>query len=300
MDRESLKILTSLGYISSPLRTAKKVFGPEDDVKVLLPSSNRAEEAMTLYKKGKVSEAIAMLRDMIEKEKRIDMAFAYLAEIYQRTGKSNEALEVLKSGLEYHPSSFIIITDYAHYLISAERYEDAIHIIEQNVIPRMDFDPEIWNCLGLAYWKTGHDQEAIDAFEKAVSLDNEYANVFNNLGAVYLSLFIKKNEQQSFSQAVQYYNKALELDPRHVPAYNGLGHAYRKAGNLEKAIYFWEKAVELETKLSDTVYNLSQAYRDSGDNEKALSLLLKTKEKFYPTLNNTEKRKLDALIKQIQ
>jgi arylsulfatase A-like enzyme/Tfp pilus assembly protein PilF len=300
VDRESLRILSSLGYISSPIQPTKKVFGPEDDVKVLLPHCNRAEDAMDLYKKGNADEAVRILQDVIEEEKKIDLAYAYLAEIYQKTGKPDEALEVLKKGLEHHPSSFIIITNYTHYLLSSERYDDAIQVIEQNVIPRMDFDPEIWNCLGLAYWKTGHDRDAIDAFEKAVSLDDEYANVFNNLGAVYLSLFIRKNEQLSFSQAIQYYNKALELDPRHVPAYIGLGHAYRKAGNLERAIYFWEKAVKLETKFSETVYNLSQAYQDFGDNKKALSLLLNTKEKFYPQLNTTEKRKLDAFIKQIQ
>jgi arylsulfatase A-like enzyme/Flp pilus assembly protein TadD len=296
IDRESLKILSSLGYISSPLLTAKQNFGPEDDVKALLPYGNRAEEAMNLYKKGQVDEAILMLQEVIKEEKKIDLAFAYLADIYHRTGKQKEALDVLKEGLEHHPNSFIIITDYTHYLISAERYDDAIHVIEQNVIPRMDFDAEIWNCLGLAYWRTGRDQESIGAFEKAISLDDEYANVFNNLGAVYLSLFARTDEQQHFLRAVQNYTRALQLDPHHVAACNGLGYAHRKAGNLEEAISFWQKAVDMETGFSQTIYDLSQAYIQRGDHLRALNLLLRAKQKFYSSLSRNEKQKLDAAI----
>ncbi len=298
IDREAMKILSSLGYISSPQLSTKKTFGPEDDVKMLLPHGNRAEVAMDLYRKGDTQNAILMLKKIIEEERKIDLAYAYLAEIYQNTGRQDEALEVLELGIERHPSSFMILTNYSHYLISAERYDRVIQVITKNITNRINSDPEIWNCLGFAYWKTGNDVDAIDAFERAISLDNEYANVFNNLGALYFSLFNKTNIQKYCTQALHYYKKAIELDPNHIPAYNWLGLIHRKLGNLEEAIYFWEKVLELKLDFSETIYNLSQAYLDIENPTKALDLLSRYKEKYYPLLNKNEKEQLDAFIKK--
>jgi arylsulfatase A-like enzyme/Tfp pilus assembly protein PilF len=296
IDRESLKILTSLGYISSPQLTPKRSFGPEDDVKVLLPDSNRAEAAIELHRKGKSAEGIKILQDVIKNEGKIDMAYVYLGEIYQRIGKLSQALDILQKGIERHPSSYIVLTHYAHALLSAKRYNEVVQIITKNVLPRMDSDAEIWNCLGVAHWKKGDNEQAIGAFEWAISLDREYANVHNNLGAVYFSLFLKTKIQKHLAQAIQFYSRALELDSHHIPSYVGLGSAHREEGNLEKAIALWEKAVERETYFADTVFKLSQAYLEKGDKAKALDLLLKSKQKYYRYLNDSEKQKLDDFI----
>jgi len=48
VDQETRKKLASLGYTSSVQVTKKKNFGIQDDVKILLPYINKADEAWEL------------------------------------------------------------------------------------------------------------------------------------------------------------------------------------------------------------------------------------------------------------
>jgi arylsulfatase A-like enzyme/Flp pilus assembly protein TadD len=298
VDRQTLKTLASLGYISGPQLSTRETFGPEDDVKLLLPFYNRAEEARHLYEQGRVKESITILNRILKQQKNIDIAYTHLAEIYQQTGLMKEALTVLGQGITQLPSSYILLTQYTHSLISAGRHDEVIRLINDHVLPQMEYDAEIWNCLGVAYWNTGQDTKALDALENALDLDKGYANVYANLGAVQLSIFFKNKNQTYHRQAQENYRKALELDPQHVAAYNGLGYIYREAGKLTKAIEFWEKAMALNPGFSETIYNLSQADLDSGNKVRALNLLLENKRKYYGELPEEERRKLDAYIEK--
>ena len=300
IDRKSLEILESLGYISSPQISKKESYGLEDDVKILLPHYNKAMEAMDIYQEGKVNEAIELIKDVIKEKKNIDIAYSNLGTLYKKEGKLKESLETLKLGLERCPSSYIILINYVHYLIDAGNYDIVIDVINTKNLHLMELDSEIWNCLGFAYWSKGNLEKALEAYEKALSLDNEYVNVFCNLGTVYLSIFLKTEDHKAYQKSLQNYNKAIELDPNYAPAYNGLGNAYRQMGNLEGAINCWKKALKLSPDLSHTFYNLILAYLDKGDKVKALDSFNKYKEKYYHLLPAAERQKLDALIEKLR
>jgi Flp pilus assembly protein TadD len=150
----------------------------------------------------------------------------------------------------------------------------------------------------VAYWRKGDFEKALEAYQEALSLDNNYPIIFNNLGSLYLSLFLKTKSPSDRQKSLQNFKKAIELDPDYASAYNGLGAAYRHAGNINGAIYCWEKAVELNPDFDFALYNLGLAYLATGDKTQALSYFIKYKEKHYRTLPLKEKDKLDALIQK--
>jgi arylsulfatase A-like enzyme/Flp pilus assembly protein TadD len=277
IDRESTEKLRSLGYVSSSQVLKKEIFGPEDDVKVILPYSNKAMEAMDLYQEGKVKEGFELLKEIITERNDVDIAYYNLATLYKKAGKLKEALAVLKLGLENVPSCYEIFFTYVNYLLDAGQYDEVIKVFGEKSFREMEYDPEIWIRLGVAYSNKGDFEKAIGGYEKALSLDNELPIAFNNLGTAYLSIFIKTKDSRT---------------------YNGLGDAYSRAGNLEGAIYSWEKALELRPDFGQTLYDLGLAYFKKGDKVKALGYFNKYKESSYHLLPPAIKKKLEDLIQK--
>lgn len=300
IDRESREKLESLGYISSAQAARKEKFGPEDDIKTLLPFDNRAAEAFDLYNnnRGRVQEAVEALKNIMAERKDIDISYTNLAAIYKGEGRFSESLEILEQGLRQLPSSYEIFLTYVNYLLSAGRYDDVIKIFNEKNLSQREHDPEIWNCLGVAYASKKDLAKAISAYEKAISLDKDFPAVFNNLGTLYFLVFVSARNAEAYEKSAQNFNKAIKLDPAYAAAYNGMGALYREAGNLDDAISCWEKAVELRPDFGNALYNLGLAYLDKGDKAKSLNYLNKYKEHFYSSLSPEERRKLDGLIQK--
>lgn len=296
MDRESLQKLRSLGYISTRGALEKKDFGPQDDVKRLLPFHNKSMEALDFYRQGDASGGIRLLKEVITERDDIDIAYSNLATIYKDEGRLGDALKVLEQGLQRLPSSYEIFTIYVNYLLDARRYDDVIEIFNAMNLRQMENDPEVWNFLGAAYSNKGDLDKALEAYEMALSIDNQYAVVHKNIGAVHFSIFLKTKERSSFQKALQSFKKAIEINPGLASAYNGLGGAYLYAGNLEGAVYCLEKALELDPNFSNALYNLGLAYLQKGERTKALQSFNLYKDRYGRFLSPSGKKRLEELI----
>ena len=100
----------------------------------------------------------------------------------------------------------------------------------------------LWNELGSIYLNTGAYDEAINAFEKAIELDESYAWSYNNLAALYI-------RQGRYKDAVPVYQKGLKyLGEARDKAllWNRLGDAYRKLNEHDRAAAAYRKAMELD------------------------------------------------------
>jgi len=295
IDRETAEKLRSLGYISSPQAPAKKTFTAKDDLKTLLPYHAKWMKAVAAYSKGQAEEGIALLKDIIAERKDFDLAYTYLANFYKKQLRLRDAVAVLLDAYQNNPSSFRIITTYGIFLVDAGRFDDAIAVLKKG-LALIDFDPEVWNYLGVAYWSQGNYDEALKAYERALALDENYPYLINNLGSLHLSVYLKTQQPEALGKAVEEFKRAVVLDPRYASAYNGLGAALKMAGDPDGAIENWKKAVELKPDYDFPLYNLGLAYLAKGEKDLALGYFRKYKEKFYAGLPPKEKEKLDALI----
>ena len=299
-DRETREKLASLGYVSSGRvpQTQKKEFDVKDDVKVMLPYTNRINEGWKLYKSGQQEAGVKLIKEIFEERKDIDMAYKQLAFIYQETGSTEEAIAILEQGLSALPSSYEIYIDYMKVLISAKQYDQVIQSFEKISLREAEYDPEIWNNLGTAYARRGDLEMAIKAFEMGLSLDDNHPELYNNLANASYSHSLKKKDPFIFTRSFEYYKKAIELDPEYPAPYYGLGHAYREEGNLGGAIYCWQKTLELDPGFKKAHLDLAIAYLNTGDKAKALILLNEYKKLYYDLMPAAEKETLDALIEQ--
>jgi len=295
VDRQTQERLKSLGYISSPQAPRKEAFTPQDDLKVLLPYQSQLQQAMAAYHKGELEKSTALLKAIIAERKDFDLAYTYLATLCKEQKRFKEAVEVLREGYQNCPSSYKVMMTFGLVLTEVGAHDQAIDILKQG-LAIIDYDPELWNYLGVAYWSKGNFEEGRKAFEQALSLDDNYPIAINNLGSLHLSLYLKNRQPEAFQKAVANFKRAIELDPRYESAYNGLGTALRAVGDLEGAIANWEKALEIKPDYAFALYNLGLACFRKGDKAQALEYLTKYKTVFYAQLPPKEQAKLDELI----
>lgn len=128
-------------------------------------------------------------------------------------------------------------------------------------------DPRVLNELGLAYAKQEKNQEAEQAYQKALKLDPAFPEAHFNLGTVYL-------RQMGLAEAEAEFRLALKNRPDYVKAYNNLGLALMEMGKFDEAEQNFKKAIELDS--SDAMYKENLQYcqslgKSTKENLKGLS-----------------------------
>jgi arylsulfatase A-like enzyme/Tfp pilus assembly protein PilF len=297
MDKETLERLKSLGYIANFKGTKKEEFSTEDDVKILLPYHNKSVKALALSNEGKVKEGMELLKEVITERKNVSAAYLNLARLYADLGRLSDALEVLSMGLEFLPTNYRIFSSYIGYLSEAERLDEACKAFEGKNFLQMEFDPVIWNHIGLAYLKKGDLKKAQRHFLKSISVDKKFPIPYNNLASVHFSIFSRTKDPKEFKKALENFKKAIELDPWYSTAQHGLGMLYFQSGDYADAIIHMERAMELQPNLFEVLYYLGIAYMNKGNSFMASSYFNRFKvTPIYRHLGSDAKAKLEEYI----
>jgi arylsulfatase A-like enzyme/Tfp pilus assembly protein PilF len=296
-DSDTLKKLRSFGYISSRATQLKKSYGPEDDLKTLLPFQQKQSVAMRLLEENRIPEAVKLLNDIIQERKDFATVYNNLANVYESQGLVNEALAVMESGYKNNPENYRIISTFGFFLVKNGKLDKGIEFLQKS-LEIIDHDPDVWTHLGIAYSQMGEVQKALDSYGKALSLDDTDALIYNNLGLLHFAIFGQTKNIQNHTRALESYRKAIELDPGLASAYNGLAGVYHVVGQIDNAISLWKKALELEPDYDFPIYNLGVAYFEKGNKAQSLIYFERYLSLKNYTISPEERRKIYAFIEK--
>lgn len=297
LDKDTLEKLKSLGYVGNFPGERKREFSAEDDAKVLLPFHYKSEDAFELKNEGKVSEGIEILKEVITEKKNVAKAYSNLATIYRSQGRLDDAIQVLKMGLEFIPESYTIFSGYMGYLSEAGRWDEIISIFEGATFRQLDFDPYVWDITAQAFLHKGEIEEALSLSEKALAIDENYAVAYSNLGIIHIRFFELTGDQDVMSKAFLNFEKALELDPRSGSAHQGLGLFHMYKGNYDQAVHHLEIALQLQPDMYHAIYNLGIANLKNGNKAGALYYFSQFKNSpSYLTFSPVERERLESYI----
>ena len=73
--------------------------------------------------------------------------------------------------------------------------------------------------MGIALKDQGKLEEAIEAYNKALSIKPDYAEAYNNMGNALRSRKVEESHRN--------YKKALSINPDYTEAYNNMGNALK-------------------------------------------------------------------------
>ncbi|MFC2168142.1 sulfatase-like hydrolase/transferase [Acidobacteriota bacterium] len=297
-DAETVEKLKSLGYISSSSGSENTSFGPDDDIKTLLPIHTQNYKAIGLHEEGRTEEAKEIFRNLLKDNHNIGMTYVYYSSVLSDEGKIEESLNILNEGLSHFPDMYEIYKQYIIALGTAKKFDEITAVFNEKIHREISVDPEIWNHVGFAYGTQENWESAIAAFKRAVSLDPRYAEALFNLGEASLSLAIKNRDQNLVDKAAESFKTAIDVDPEYANPYFSLGKIYSQSDNLDGAIYCWEKAVEIEPNFDQAIFYLGEAYLAKGEKDKALEKFLYIKENFFHRYPEELKKRVEDLIKR--
>jgi Flp pilus assembly protein TadD len=109
----------------------------------------------------------------------------------------------------------------------------------------------------------GEHDKAIEVYTKAIELDPNDAEAYNNRGLEY-------HNKGQYDSAIGDYTKAIELDPNYFYAYNNRGNAYANKGQYDSAIEDYNKAIALNPNYASVYNNRGTAYSDNGQYDSAI------------------------------
>jgi len=107
------------------------------------------------------------------------------------------------------------------------------------------------------------DQRAIELYQKAIRIDPEYFEPYNNLG-------ILLNTYGRTQEAIPYYEKARQIKPNHSDTYNNLATAWQALKQYDQAMVFFEKALELNPENASPHNNMATMLNELGRTQEAL------------------------------
>lgn len=120
-----------------------------------------------------------------------------------------DALNKSKTLLKKNNSEFLLNL-HGLICINLNFFEDAVEAFEKAISIKNEY-PEAYNNLGVAYIHLGNQELAIKNFLKSISIKKNYSNAYSNLGSIY-------DDIGQFEEAIKYYSLALQFDPNHVDA----------------------------------------------------------------------------------
>lgn len=125
-------------------------------------------------------------------------------------------------------------------------------------------NPKIYFSFGNLFVATENYTEAVNSFTKAIQINKNYAEAYNN--RAYAKLFVR-----DFAGAITDADSAKNWMPKNAIVYNNLGQAYRALKDFTKAEENFNKAIELDANFGQAFYERGLLYQIENEKPKACS-----------------------------
>lgn len=258
---------------------------------VLLQASN-AQEALSNIQKAisldaKKAEYYVLQADILFAQGENALAFSALQTAIEKDGKCKEAY--LKSA-----ELSLYLKDYDKVLFNTNQ----VMLLDK-------LEPKAYFLRGWAMKEQGDTAKAVADYRKAVELNGDYEQAYEELGMLYaikgdglaveylkstlninpkniqamyaLALFYQENE--AFQQALDTYKQILDIKPDHADALHNVGYInYEFKQDYDIAIECFTSAIKADSTFWQAYANRAKAYEKKGETAKAAEDFKKAEE----------------------
>jgi arylsulfatase A-like enzyme/Tfp pilus assembly protein PilF len=300
------------------------------------PENNQFKIALAfkLFQAERIEEAEKLGVEIVKDDDKYTRAYILLGSIDEKRGRVKNGLEHFAKALSLEPNNVLLNIRYARMLIKDNDHEHAMQICQKildddsitnssknadivskigimltemnrndqalqvllNASTMDDAGVETWNYLGVVYYRKKEYAKALEAYQKAFDLDPKFALVHNNLGTLYLRMFLEKKNSEMMAKAIDSFDLAIKNDPRLASAYNGRASAFKFSNQVGHALRDWKRALEINPDFIDAYFNLGITYLQVGNKAEALKILNQCEEKFFDRLSLRDQSRLKNLI----
>ena len=159
-----------------------------------------------------------------------------------------ETLEVINEAKTSVPAAFELYIQGLGYLQRYERPENinnAIQALEEAVVLDNQF-ALAYAALGQVYWRKFENTRERVWVDLASEQSERAFQLNNQLLQAHITLGMIGTGTGRYREAIQHYNDALASDPTNADAYRGLAEAYEFLGELDRAESTYKRAIQLK------------------------------------------------------
>lgn len=228
-------------------------------------SAKLIQEGLTLHNAGKLPEAEAIYRKILDSDPKNFDAWHLLGVLAQQCGMPVESIALIAQAVKFLPSNPV-----AHYNLGVAYRETGNREMAANCyLKAVSLKPsyfEAHNNLGTILQEMGKFDEAVKHYRKALSINPGYVQAHHNLGSIY-------QELGQPEEAMMHYRRAIELDPGFPDPWNNLGNVFTSQGKYQDGINCFRRALQLKPDYAQAHNNLGTAYQDRRMFEEASECL---------------------------
>ena len=198
-------------------------------------------DALTDFKKNRLSEAEGKLRKVISRTPSFQDAYEALSVILYNQKKYDDAIAIIQRWINVNPAAIMAHTNLSRCYVEKGMIEEAEKAQAES--RRLSWKAELRQE---SKPTDAQFEEQIIRFKKVIEFDPNDVLGYFSLGSVYL-------QAGRYRDAADTFDKAVSIDPSHSSSYLGLGKALEALGDKNKAKFIYAKGVEAADAKGDMV-----------------------------------------------
>ncbi len=203
----------------------------------IMPLGEALVYAERCRSEGKLLEAEAVCRQILQAQPNVPEAEHLLGVIAHQNGKLGEAIEHVKRATKLAPQVALFHANLGEMLRLAGRPKLAAEAA-RNAIEIEPAMPAALSNLGVALYELKDYESAAGAQRKAIAAKPDFAEAHSNLGNALHAL-------RRFDEAIPAYRRAIEINPNYADGWANLGTTLHHSGSFEEGISALRRAIAL-------------------------------------------------------
>ena len=230
VDRKTLRVLESLGYLSGGMPRQIQLGTKAPDPKDRLDMLRLLSQAEDFLNNKEYARAARLMEQGYRLDPTNPRCHIYLATAYEQMGQYQRAIQVLQHALDVKLETDKIFSRLGIDYLHLNDLDKAIEAMTQaSRINPADVN-NLLN-LGMAYLRLGRVDAAEKAFRAITTQNDHYAPAHNGLGLVAI-------QREDTETARREFEKALDVNPNDLNSLLDLGILYQKTGNKGQALRY--------------------------------------------------------------
>ena len=266
------------------------------------------------FQAGHFDKALKPLSQAVSQRPDSAAAHHMLGKSLFMLGNFDKAKRELETALKLSPTDYDVAYTLGLAYLKEHKLQPAKQIYDR-MVQRLGNQPQLRVLIGRAYRETGFLTEAIEEFQKALSLDPRYPRVHYYLGLTILLkggveklgeaqrlfkielanhpdeffahyyLGIAATVERDWIVAVGYLQKASQLQPNNPDPYFFIGQAFQGLNKHAEAIAAFKKSIALTPNLKHNDYQVTNAHYRLGQSLMKMGLTAEAQQELKTAAN---------------
>jgi tetratricopeptide (TPR) repeat protein len=251
--KEPAQTSTPAQPVQTPVAQTTPAVDEPDEVFITEPEPPKEvtyEEAETAFFEKRYDEAVELFTRYTERKSENPWGYYMLGLSTWKSGDNEGAEGAFEHALELdrqHVKSWINLS---RVLLDSSRPSEALARLDE----ALALDPEsnaAYRLQGRAYHQLGRIDQAIDAYRRAIQIDDQDAWSMNNMALIFI-------EEERYDKALPPLARAVELRDDVAVFYNNLGMALECTGHFRAAEQAYRDAVAADASHEKALANLER------------------------------------------